>query len=103
MRNLILIMTALSMIMFAVACDEGTADRCADAASEVVDSNSTKLTEEEKKYGCYVGCLEVGVSKKDCKEVCYSEDTSDAGAVDSSTDATITDAVSIPGDVTPQG
>ena len=118
MRNVLLIGVALSLLSF--GCGDNEKKGCDDSSDR--DQMAADVTEESAKE-CYTKCIHTDMSEVDCKKACYGDWTKgdkckepdskcgkdvDAGSidttsVDASSDVTGTDAVNIPGDVTPQG
>ena len=87
MRDLSIIIAFLAIVLVACGPKEKDCEKDADS-TKVTDVNksedATELPQDatgtkakDKKYLCYVGCLEAEKSPKDCKKACYGDQKAD--------------------------
>ena len=102
MKNFITFMF-VAFLFLAISCgsEEGPACDAGEAGAADVVADAKKVDKDDEKYLCYIGCLEVEKTSKDCKKECYGNKKDKGDVVDSPDDATATkaDAVSAADDV----
>jgi hypothetical protein len=98
MKNFITLMF-VAFLFIASGCGDNGKEACEAEDATVDVKKAIEKDKDDKKYLCYVGCLEAEASKIDCKKACYGEKKVEKDVVDSPDDVTVTDAASTPEDV----
>ena len=81
MRDLSIIIAFLAIVLVACAPKEKDCEKDADSAKTAdateLPQDATGTKAKDKKYRCYVGCLEAEKSSQDCKKECYGDQKAD--------------------------